>query len=122
MVGSLDEFQRRVHRVARQSGDQEESVLAASERFHGFARQRPVVVVEPIVRTDGTVVGSTQQRQFLVKTRFVVSSGHTQGNPLCGDQIVQLIRGGPVLQHFEERKGEVCVELVSIDGFSGRSA
>ena len=49
VVGALDQLERRIDGVSRESGDEEEPVFASCERFHRFACKRPVVVIEPII-------------------------------------------------------------------------
>ena len=73
-VGAFNEVEGRFDGVAREPCDQEETVLASSKGFHGFARQRSVVVRPPVIRADGAVVRPSQKGQFLVKAGLVVAA------------------------------------------------
>ena len=118
LVGTFDEVKGRINGVAGQSRDEKEAVLASCEGLHRFPCQRTVVVGAPIVGTDGAVVGAAQKGEFLVEAGLVVATRHAQWNALGGHQVVQAVHGTSVLQHLEEGRGEVSVELIPIDGFS----
>ena len=91
LVGALNKVKRRFHRVTGEASHEEKTVLGPCERFHGFARQWPIVVGSPVVAADGAVVGASEQGQFLVKARLVVSTRDAQWNPLCGHEVVEAV-------------------------------
>ena len=73
----------------------------------------------PVVGADRTVVGAAQQGQFLVKTRLIVPTRYAKGDALGRHEVIQFTQRAAVLEHFEEWIGEICVELVSVDGLAG---
>ena len=89
LVGTLDELERGIDGVPRESGDEEKAVLASRERFHRFSSERPVVVVEPIISSDGSVVSAAKQGQFLVKTRLVVAARNAERHAFCRDEVIE---------------------------------
>ena len=105
--------------VAREPCDEEETVFASGEGFHGFARQWSVVVRSPVIRADGAVVRPSQKGQFLVKAGLVVAARNTKRYALRRHEVVEAVHRGSVLKHLEEGRCKVCVELISVDGLTG---
>ena len=119
LVGAFDEVEGRFNRVAREASDQKEAVLASGERLHGFAGQRSVVVRPPVIGTDGAVVRPTEKGQFLVEAGLVVAARNTKRYAFGRHEVVEAVHRAPVLEHLEEGRREVRVELISINGLPG---
>ena len=119
LVGAFNEVEGRFDGVACEPCDEEETVLASGKRFHGFARQRSVVVRSPVIGTDGAVVRSSQKGQFLVEAGLVVAARNTKRYALGRHEVVEAVHRAPVLEHLKEGRRKVRVELISIDGFAG---
>ena len=79
-------------------------------------------MVHPSVLTNAAVERTTNERDFLVKTGFVVPSTHSKWDPFRGDEVVDLGGVGAVLNHFCERLREISCELVPVDRLLCRSA
>ena len=116
LVGSLNQFNGRIHGVARESGHEEKSVLAPCKRFHGLSCEWSVAVRIPIIPTHRAVVSSSKEREFLVKTRFVIAARNTKRYAFGGHEVIQTVGRTAVLQHFKKWRREIGVELVSVDG------
>ena len=115
LVRSFYQFQGGVDGITRQSGDEKEPVFLPRERLHRFSSERSIIVRNPVISADGTVVGAAKQRQFLVKTGLIVAARYTQWNAFRGYEVVESVHRGSVLQHLKEGGCEEGVELISID-------